>query len=140
MGRRLRIHLPGPHPKQQEIEQCKAKRIVAVTGRRFGKTTSASRKGIHRANLGRQILYISPVFAQTDTFWEYCVTWLWDAIKIGMVKKNETSRSLKFLHSGGRIIAKTGSRPDHVRGIYADELLLDEYAYQNPEIWEKVDD
>lgn len=97
-----------------------------------------ARMAVRRANAGRRQLYATPIFSQTDVFWELCVKWLWDAIKIGLVVKNDTKRSLTFTRSGGRIIARTASRPDHLRGLFADDIYLDEYAYMDPEIWERV--
>lgn len=97
-----------------------------------------ARMAIKRATDGRRQLYATPIFSQTDVFWELCVKWLWDAIQIGLVVKNDTKRSLTFVRSGGRIIARTASRPDHLRGLYADDLYLDEYAYMDPMIWEQV--
>ena len=35
-------------------------------------------------------------------------------------------------------MARTAFRPDHLRGDFADWLCNDEYAYQDPEVWEKV--
>ena len=98
-----------------------------------------ARMAIQRANAGRRELYATPVFSQTDVFWEMCVKWLWSAIELGLVTKNETKRSLIFVKSGGRIIARTASRPDHLRGLYADDLYLDEYAFMpDASIWERV--
>ena len=64
--------------------------------------------------------------------------WLADAILLGIVKKNETRRTLDFLLTGGRIECRTGHKPDHLRGGWGDDIYLDEYAYQNPELLEKV--
>lgn len=97
-----------------------------------------ARMAVHRANAGRRQLYATPIFSQTDVFWELCVRWVWDAIRLGLVEKNETKRTLKFIRTGGSITARTASRPDHLRGLYADDLYLDEYAYMDPAIWEKV--
>jgi hypothetical protein len=91
-----------------------------------------------KANAGRRQLYATPIFSQTDVFWELIVKWLWGGIRLGLVTKNETKRTLIFRETGGRITARTASRPDHLRGLFADDLYLDEYAYQDPEVWEKV--
>jgi hypothetical protein len=136
--KRLRIHIPAPHARQAEIEACTAKRIVVKAGRRGGKTTMVARMAVGRANAGRRQLYATPIFSQTDVFWELCVRWLWHGIQVGLVEKNETKRTLKFIRSGGTITARTASRPDHLRGLYADDLYLDEYAYMDPMIWERV--
>lgn len=138
MTKRARIRLPAPHPKQREIEACQSKRILINAGRRAGKTFMVARRAIVRANSGRRQLYAAPVNSQTDAFWELCTTWLALPILAGLIKKNEQKRTLLFLKSGGRIEARTAHKPDHLRGTYADDLYLDEYAYQHPDTWEKV--
>ena len=138
MTKRARIRLPAPHPKQREIEACKSKRILINAGRRAGKTFMVARRAITRANSGRRQLYAAPVNSQTDAFWELCTTWLALPILAGLIKKNEQKRTLLFLKSGGRIEARTAHKPDHLRGTFADDLYLDEYAYQDPDTWEKV--
>lgn len=137
MTRTLVLSVPAPHEKQALIDACDKKRVLVNAGRRGGKTVWASRKAIKEANAGRQVLYIAPVSAQTDAFWMNCKDWLADALLVGLVKKNETKRTMEFW-SGGRIEARTGNKPDHLRGGYGDYIVLDEYAYQAPEIWEKV--
>lgn len=97
-----------------------------------------ARLAIKRANAGRRELYATPIFSQTDTFWELCIRWLWPAIRVGLVTKNDTKRTLRFLRTGGQITARTASKPNHLRGLWADDLYLDEYAYMDPMIWERV--
>lgn len=138
MAKRARIRLPAPHPKQREIEACKKKRVLINAGRRGGKTFLVARIAVKAANKGRRILYVAPVVAQTDAFWEYVCDWLRLAIAAGLIKKNEQKRTLLFLKSGGKIEARTGNKPDHLRGGWGDYIILDEFAYQNPEIYEKV--
>ncbi len=82
-------------------------------------------------------MYAAPVASQTDAFWELCTEWLADAIRTGLIEKNETKRTLKF-PGEGRIEARTAHTPDHLRGTYADDLYLDEYAYQDPDVWARV--
>ena len=135
--RLLTVQLPPPHAKQAEIEACQAKRIVIPAGRRAGKTTMAARKAIKVAQNKKRALYTAPITAQTDRFWELCTDWLADAIRAGLIHENKTKRVLSF-PGGGKIVARTAFRPDHLRGDYADWLCNDEYAYQDPDVWEKV--
>jgi len=138
MTKLLEISLPRPHPRQAEIEACTAKRIVIRAGRRGGKTTMAARKAIIAAGAGRRVLYTAPIVEQTDAFWTKCTDWLSAAFLTKLIDKNETRRLLDFKHSGGRITARTAFKPDHLRGDYGDLILFDEYAFQDPEVWEKV--
>lgn len=138
MTKKLVVRIPPPHNKQAEIEACDKKRILINAGRRAGKTFMVSRISIRQAERGRKVLYIAPVSSQTDAYWELLCTWLQDAIAVGLVKKNETKRTLTFVMTGGRIQALTGKLPDHLRGGSGDYIILDEYAYQNEIIWTRV--
>lgn len=137
MTKKLIVRIPSPHTRQSEVESCEASRIVVPAGRRAGKTTMVARKSIYKASDGRRVLYTAPTNVQTDAYWGMCSEWLSDAILTKMVNKNETKRTLTF-HGGGEIVARTAYKPDHLRGTYADFLIMDEYAYANPEIWTKV--
>lgn len=96
-----------------------------------------ARKAIKEAERGLRVLYVAPITSQTDRFWDLCTGWLGDAILAGVVHENKTKRVLTF-PGGGRIVARTAFRPDHLRGDFADFLIMDEYAYQDPNTWEKV--
>ena len=135
--KRARVRLPAPHPKQREIERSKFKRIIINAGRRAGKTFMVARIAVKLASKSKRVLYVAPITDQTDAFWELCCTWLRLAILAGLIKKNEQKRTLLFLKSGGRIQARTGNKPNHLRGGWGDFIILDEFAYQNPEVWEK---
>lgn len=138
--KKARIRLPAPHPKQKEIESVlgKVKRIIINAGRRAGKTFMVARIALRYASKGQRVLYIAPIVKQTDAFWELITDWLAPAITAGLVKKNEQKRTLQFLASGGMIQAMTGKTPDHLRGGWGDIIILDEYAFQSPEVYEKV--
>ena len=97
----------------------------------------AARKAIAVAQSGLRALYTAPITAQTDRFWDLCTEWLGNAIYAGIIHENKTKRVLTF-PDGGKIVARTAFRPDHLRGDFADWMCNDEYAYQDPEVWEKV--
>ncbi len=140
MTRTLVVRIPKPHNKQKEIEALldTCNRVVVNAGRRGGKTTGVARIAVKKGGLGKKVLYIAPTSDQTDAFWDKCIEWLDDAIATGMVHVNNTKRIITFKTTGGRIQARTGNKPNHLRGTYGDFIILDEYAYQNPIIWEKV--
>ena len=138
MGKTLNISIPAPHALQAEIEASPKKRILINAGRRAGKTFLVARIAVRAANNGSRVLYIAPTNNQTIAFWDLITDWLSDPILVGIVKKNETRRTADFLLTGGRIEARTGHKPDHLRGGYGDKIILDEYAYQNEEVLNKV--
>jgi len=136
--KRAIIRIPPPHKQQRVIENCKKKRILINAGRRAGKTFMVVRIALRMASRGKRVLYIAPTRVQTDAFWEKLTEWLGPAISAGLVKKYEQKRVIEFIASGGRIEARTGHKPDHLRGGWGDYIILDEYAYQNPVIYERV--
>lgn len=136
--KRLLVRLPKPHKKQAEIIACTLKRILINAGRRAGKTFLVALIAVPSANKGKRVLYIAPTSNQTDAFWELCLTWLADAIAIGLVKKDSVRRTLTYVQTGGRIQAKTGKLPDHLRGGTGDVIILDEFAFQNYIVWTRV--
>jgi ferredoxin len=133
----LTIHLPKPHPKQRAFVRSKAKRIVVVAGRRVGKTTGVAIKAVEAMLKGRRVLEAAPVSDQTNAFWDACKKALAEPITAGIVKKNETDRTLE-MPNGGRIKTKTAFNADTLRGDYCDLLILDEYSLMDPDAWNEV--
>ncbi len=115
-----------------------AKRKVIVAGRRGGKTTGMGIVGAKGALNGRRILEAAPTQEQTDAFWDTIKKYFADLIAAGIVKKNETRRSLDFPWNGGRIRCKTAWDADTLRGDYADLLILDEFADMDVTAWDEV--
>ncbi len=138
LTKRLILPIPPPHEKQRKIESSTSNRIVVAAGRRFGKTTMVARMAAYDANAGKRVLYAAPIIAQTSAFWDTLMAWLKPAVELGLVYVHETKKLIRFNRSGGTIIAKTASLPDNLRGDFADLLVLDEYAYQEPDVWSKV--
>jgi hypothetical protein len=85
---------------------------------------------------GRRVLEAAPVFDQTAAFWTVCKRILREPIAAGIVRKNETDRTLDL--DRGHIRAKTAWDADTLRGDYADLLILDEYSLMKPSTWDEV--
>lgn len=134
----LTIRLPKPHAKQAAIRASKARRKVCRFGRRFGKTSLFAIIGVEAMLKGRRVLEAAPTADQTNTFWDGCVSACTAAIAAGLIRKNETERSLEPEWNKGRLRAKTAWNADGLRGDYADYLLLDEFALMDPATWEAV--
>jgi hypothetical protein len=65
----VRLTLSKPHPAQGEIDACDARFLVAVCGRRFGKTCSIPRKRIRAILAGRPGAYFAPNYKMLQEFW-----------------------------------------------------------------------
>lgn len=137
-----RVVIPySPRPLQLEIHrQIEAKRWwVAVAHRRFGKTVLAVNHLIKRAltcSLPRpRVAYIAPTYTQGKTI-------AWDYIKhYGLVipgtKANESELRLDF-PNGGQIRIYGADNPDSLRGIYLDDVVLDEYGMMPRTLFSEV--
>lgn len=144
-----KVRLPVRTAKQREIAVHPARRKVINAGRRAGKTTLAADLAISAFFDGKRVLYAAPTQEQTDAFWEYIKTWCAEPIRSGYVKKNEQRRTIAFdyedvdiddgsIPAGARIKCKTAWDADTMRGDYADDLILDEWAMMDEDAWAKV--
>jgi len=115
---------------------------VVVCHRRFGKTVmavnklvkdliNAKQKGLARA----RAVYVAPLFRQAKQIaWDYAKFY---CEKLPGYKANESELRIDFLDDC-RLFLIGADNPDSIRGIYADSVVLDEYAQMNPKMWSEV--
>jgi len=131
------------HPKQLEVFQSKARFKVCAAGRRAGKSYLSAiclllagleeeRDGISLKN--KEVWYIAPTFQQAKDI-------LWNLLKnIGrdlIDSTLENTATIRLLN--GRTIKLKGSdRPDTLRGVGISYVVLDEYAFMKPEVWDLI--
>lgn len=129
------IHLPEPHAKQRAFIDSPAKRKIIRAGRRGGKTVGMGIFAVEKFLAGRRILYAVPTSEQVDRFWTTITRALYEPIKYGVFKKNETEHTIELEGTEQRIRAKTAWNADTLRGDYGDELIFDEWQLMNEEAW-----
>jgi hypothetical protein len=129
------VHLPKPHPKQQEFITSIAKRKIIRAGRRGGKTVGVGVYSVQRFLNKKRILYTVPTAEQVDRFWITVCRALYLPIRQGVFKKNETEHVIELVGTEQRIRAKTAWDPDSLRGDYGDELILDEFQLMAEDTW-----
>lgn len=121
------------HKKQMEVYRSKARFRVVVAGRRWGKTSLSRILMITRAKKPRQrIWYVAPTYRMAKQ-----IMWsdLLEAIPKKWVKKiNETSMSVTLIN-GSKIELRGADKPDSLRGVRIDFLVLDEFQDMIPEVW-----
>lgn len=79
--------------------------------------------------------YIAPTYGMAKrAAWDYAKHYA-SALPDGKV--NETELRIE-LFNGGRLQLVGADNPDTLRGIYADAVVLDEFAFMSPEVWHKV--
>ena len=132
------VHLPSPHPKQDEFIHCPAKRIVCRSGRRSGKTVGVSILAVEKFLAGRRFLYGAPTTEQVERFWTTVTRALYEPIKAGIFTKNETEHLIELPGTENRIRAKTCWNSATLRGDYADVLALDEFQLMDEDTWDTV--
>lgn len=124
------------HPKQMEVYKSKARFRVVVAGRRWGKTALSRVLIITHARVKkRKIWYIAPTYKMAKN-----IMWLdlMEAIPKKWIRKiNETTLTITLIN-GTRIELKGADKPDSLRGVGVDFLVLDEFQDMTEETWTKV--
>lgn len=112
---------------------------VIVAHRRAGKTVASINDLIARAltckHPSPRAAYIAPWFNQAkDVAWSYLKLF---AEPVLASPPNESELRVDLLN-GARIRLYGADNPDRLRGIYLDEVVLDEYADMAPSVWGAV--
>lgn len=134
----MRVELRTPHPEQRRFVDCIAKRRIARTGRRGGKTTGVAILAVQSFLTSRRILYAVPTDDQKQRFWYEVKKALREPIELKALYKNETTCIIEMPGTETRIRAKTAYDPDTLRGDYADLLILDEFQLMKETVWDEV--
>jgi len=110
-----------------------------VAHRRAGKTVAAINDLIRAVlscpNPNPRAAYLAPYYAQAkDVVWNYLKHY---TASIPGVMTNESELRVD-LPNGGRVRLYGADNYDRLRGIYLDDVVLDEYADMDPRAWSQV--
>jgi len=132
------------HEKQLEILNSKARFKVCAAGRRGGKSYLSAvtllLKGLENENRfgyplkGKEVWYVAPTFQQGKDI-------MWNLLKdIGqkVIKKAHENTATLTLINGRTIQIKGSDRPDTLRGVAISYVVMDEYAFMKPEVWDLI--
>lgn len=132
------------HEKQAAIFQSEARFKVVAAGRRGGKTYLSAVmlliEGLkdvneHGYNLSdKRVFYVAPTFDQGKRI-------IWDLLKDlgkGVIKSTLENQAILTLINGRKIEIKGADRPDGLRGVGLSYVVMDEYAFMKPDVWEKI--
>ena len=132
------------HPKQLEVFTSKARYKVVAAGRRAGKSYLAcvmlliealkdeNKYGYKLKN--KEVWYIAPTFNQAkDIMWGL----LKDLGSEVIVKTIENTGTAELVN-GRRIQLKGSDRPDTLRGSGNSFVVMDEFAFMKPTVWDVI--
>jgi hypothetical protein len=117
----------------------KSRWACIVAHRRAGKTVAVIndliRKALTSTRPNPRVAYVAPYFKQAkDVAWQY----LLDFTAPIPERKINASELRVDLPNGGRVRLYGADNPDSLRGIYLDEVCLDEFADMDPRVWSEV--
>lgn len=125
------------HSLQRIVQKDKHRFRVVVAGRRWGKSVLSKILLITEAvaKPNRIVYYVMPTYNQARS-----VMWnqLRAAIPREWVFKTHETRMEIWLHNGSLIALKGADKPDTLRGMGLDFIVLDEVQDMKEEVWEEV--
>jgi len=138
------------HQGQSEIDADDHRFQVVAAGRRFGKSFYAAYRlyeaGSHETKIrsdgteidliNEVVYYVGPTFKQArENLWEVMMSIGYEAGLIAGIRQNEGEIRL----TNGRLIRFKGADdPDSLRGVGLHFVVMDEYAFMKPSVWEWV--
>lgn len=112
---------------------------VGVAHRRAGKTVAAGQRlviGAMRATKPKpRLAYIAPTYGQAKrSAWDYLCDY---ARPFLAAPPHQTELRLELIN-GARISLYGADNADTLRGLYLDDVVLDEYADMRPSVWQAI--
>lgn len=125
-----------PHSKQQAVHNDPKRFKVLNWGRRTGKSTLAIHETLKKAILHKgRYWIISPTYKQSkNIYWRSLI----NQIPNQLVSKRNESEIFLELINGSFIELKGADQPDSLRGAGIEGVVLDEYAFMKPIVWEEI--
>ena len=118
------ITLKKPHKAQRQVLESKARFVVLMCGRRWGKSLICQNISIQDALQGKLVAYITPTFQLAKVFFEE----MSKTITAEVASANKSDLTFHFV-TGGVIRFFTGEKLDNLRGQKFHRAILDEAPY-----------
>lgn len=87
---------------------------------------------------GKRVLEAAPKYEQTTVYWRYVKKMLREPLLAGVLKKNESVRTIENELTGNWLRCMTAYDADTLRSDSADLLILDEFQDMKPDAWDEV--
>lgn len=130
----------GAHPNQQQIINDTHRFKVVACGRRFGKTTFAVNELLYNALTKEKTVYwyVAPTYRQAKMLaWKMLEEILGNLPTELVLKKNEAELTVEFANNS-RIEVKGADNEDSLRGVALDGVVMDEYAFTKPYVFDRI--
>ncbi len=132
------------HPSQMLIFSSDKRFKAVAAGRRFGKSFYAVSTCLIEAlrsdnNFGydisdKEVWYVAPTFQQAkDIAWD-----LFKKLGKDVIDRTIENTATIYLINGRKIQLKGSDRPDTLRGSGLSYVVLDEYAFMKPSVWDEI--
>lgn len=133
----LNLTLYAPHAKQMEVHDDSHRFKVLNWGRRTGKSTLAANYVLMAATqvIGRYWI-VAPTYKQAKNI--YWLDIIHNQIPRELVRKKNEQELTITLINGSVIELKGADNEDSLRGAGIKGLILDEYAFMKPNVWELI--
>lgn len=135
-----RVVISPQHPLQQQVFDAIARHrfVIAVCGRRFGKTTIGVEQALRDMRRPRYRGWIIAPTRQMvkDLFWEPLKERA-DRLK-WRISKNETDLTIERLSTRARYTLHSGERPERLRGRGLNRAIVDEASDMDATMWPEV--
>lgn len=130
-----------PYKKQRDwiniIDDPKHKFITLCCGRQVGKSILAQNYILKWAleTNNSKTMVVAPVYSQVRRVFESLEKVM---IETGLiVSKNKSNYEMKLLN-GSEILFRSAERPDNMRGVTLDYLVIDEGAFISDKVWDEI--
>lgn len=124
MSDTIALTLKKPHKAQKQVLDSKARFVVLMCGRRWGKSLICQNISIEDALAGKLVAYITPTFQLAKVFFEE----MSNIIPKEIATINKSDLTFHFI-TGGVIRFFTGEKLDNLRGQKFHRAILDEAPY-----------
>lgn len=128
-----------PHKKQKLIHHSinneSYKYYTLNIGRQFGKSMLGINQMLYWAinSKGCHIAWVTPIYKQGKKVFDEIEK---ATVKSGLFEFNRSDLTISGF--GSKISFFSGERPDNIRGNTFDYLIIDEFAFTRPELWDEV--
>lgn len=124
------------HSNQAKVYLDKSRFIVLAAGRRFGKTMLALTVIITEAlRIRGRYWYIAPTYRQAEM-----IAWkqLLEMIPPKLIRRKNDVKLEIDLFNGSEICLKGSDNEDTLKGVGLRKVVLDEYAFMKPNVWQEI--